>query len=617
MQRITAAIEQYRIPPAAGHARAIAAAIAAQSTHSATMLDTYYKGVLFSPDGLCILSALEGNAEPSGIVTIRTTNRRKRRRRTAAAPSSAAAAAAMMDERKEASSSSSDSDSDSSSSSSSSDDDDDAAPRDPDPSDRRGLSMFELPPLWWNQPAEGSRQVPSYSYDTAASVAASSVAAAASSTATAAAAAAPLAPHLLPVLRASPGDSLYDFCWNPAMHSSSAGSSWFLTTSRATPIHMWDAFANQTIRASYSGYDAMDELTSAISLCVAPAAGAAADASSPPSPGSVPAEGQRLFAGYSKAIRLFDVARPGRDCTTISTMRSKAAASGKSANSRGRGGNQGPEQSGIISCLDCNPSHPSLLVAGSYNGSVGLYNLAASSDRALEHKLFLTSSGISQVRFSADGLYLFVNPRREDAVDIYDMRQASSVLARVSRANGTNLKLGVDVDRCCGGRYMVGGDSTGHLLLWDLFAPASDDDSKIIPPLWKQRVAGEALNGVSMHPGFSPTCPIVAVASGQRHFVVAAEDGAEAAEKSRDESDGSKVAVDAGSSDTSAAAAASSFLKRSFDSAASSSGDGAAFASSSSLPPASSLALLALFKFEMAFDEAPTGDGTQRMVASN
>ena len=622
LQQVTAAIEQYRIPPAAEHARAIAAAAA--STRTASMLDAYYKGVLFSPDGLCILSALEGNAaSPGGIVTVRAAaDRRKKRRRRAGA--AATAASSMMDERKEAapsSSSSSDSDSDSSDSSSSSDDDDDDddAPVASDPSDRRGLSMFEMPALRWSQPPEGSRLVASYEYDTASNVAAASGTAAAAASSSAAASSTPAvaaaassvdaAPHLLPVLRASPGDSLYDFCWNPLMHSGLRDSCWFLSTSRATPIHMWDAFASQTIRASYSGYDAMDELSSAISLCVAHPPTAAA---APLSPGSSPAEGQRLFAGYSKAIRVFDIARPGRDCTTISTIRSKAASGGK----RARGGNQGPEQSGLISCLDCNPAHPSLLVAGSYNGSVGLYNLSANPDRALEHKMFLSSSGISQVKFSGDGLFLFVNPRREDAIDIYDMRQASTVLARVSRPNGSNLKMGIDVDRGCGGRYMVGGDSLGNLLLWDLFAAPADDHSKIIAPLLTQRVAGEALNGVSMHPGFSPTCPIVAVASGQRHFVVAAEEGEETQEGSREQHDGSKD-VTSSSSDAAAAttvSSASSSLKRSFNGSAPSS---SASASGSSLPPPSSLALLALFKFEMQSDEPAVVDGAHPMVASS
>lgn len=51
----------------------------------------------------------------------------------------------------------------------------------------------------------------------------------------------------------------------------------------------------------YRAYDAADEITAAYSL-------------------AFDRQGSRVWAGYNKAIRLFDLSRPGRDCQTITTF---------------------------------------------------------------------------------------------------------------------------------------------------------------------------------------------------------------------------------------------------------------------------------------------------------
>jgi hypothetical protein len=58
------------------------------------------------------------------------------------------------------------------------------------------------------------------------------------------------------------------------------------------------------LRASYRGYDEADEVTAAYSLAFSP-------------------DGSRVLAGYSKCIRVFDVGRPGRDCSRIVTHKKK------------------------------------------------------------------------------------------------------------------------------------------------------------------------------------------------------------------------------------------------------------------------------------------------------
>jgi hypothetical protein len=58
------------------------------------------------------------------------------------------------------------------------------------------------------------------------------------------------------------------------------------------------------LRASYRGYDDADEVTAAYSLAFSP-------------------DGARLVAGYSRCLRVFDVAKPGRDCARLMTHRKK------------------------------------------------------------------------------------------------------------------------------------------------------------------------------------------------------------------------------------------------------------------------------------------------------
>jgi WD40 repeat protein len=65
-------------------------------------------------------------------------------------------------------------------------------------------------------------------------------------------------------LSVSPGDTIFDFAWYPRMHSSQPATCCFTTTSRGRPVHLWDAFTGK-LRASYSAYDDMDELTAALS----------------------------------------------------------------------------------------------------------------------------------------------------------------------------------------------------------------------------------------------------------------------------------------------------------------------------------------------------------------
>ena len=69
---------------------------------------------------------------------------------------------------------------------------------------------------------------------------------------------------------------------------------------QAHPIHLWDACTGG-LRCVYRAYDAADEITAAYSL-------------------AFNRQGSHIWAGYNKAIRIFDISRPGRDYQTITTF---------------------------------------------------------------------------------------------------------------------------------------------------------------------------------------------------------------------------------------------------------------------------------------------------------
>jgi WD40 repeat protein len=228
--------------------------------------------------------------------------------------------------------------------------------------------------------------------------------------------ASPLAAHQRPILRVSPGggESVSDFAWNPIMDSRDPSSAWFVASSRGCPaVQQFDAFDGH-VRASFVSRDeSTDELVFPLSVALSSAATMRAQGG----------DGQ-LFAGFEQAIRVFDLSRPGRDSTLIPTKAPRSASSGsRGKRGRGGGGDGGggsPSQSGLISCMDANPLHGSLLAAGSYNGTVGLYNLSSAPSRALEHSLFVHSAGVSSLRFTSDGGYLIVSARRSDRILVYD-----------------------------------------------------------------------------------------------------------------------------------------------------------------------------------------------------
>eukprot|EP00258_Populus_trichocarpa_P039007 XP_024455026.1 telomerase Cajal body protein 1 isoform X1 [Populus trichocarpa] len=116
----------------------------------------------------------------------------------------------------------------------------------------------------------------------------------------------------------------------------------------------------------------------------------------------------RIFAGYNKSIRIFDIHRPGRDFAQYSTT---------------QGNKEG--QPGIISAVAFSSTHTGMLATGSYNQTNAIYR---EDSMELLYILYGQEGGITHVQFSKDGNYLYTGGRKDPYILCWDVRKAVEVV---------------------------------------------------------------------------------------------------------------------------------------------------------------------------------------------
>ncbi|CEG36745.1 Guanine nucleotide-binding protein [Plasmopara halstedii] len=270
------------------------------------------------------------------------------------------------------------------------------------------------------------------------------------------------------LLQCKEGNAIYDFEWYPFMSSADPNSCIFVSTSRDQPVHLWDAYTGE-LRASYRAFDHMDELTSAHSL-------------------AFNTTGTKLFAGFDRMIRYFDLSQPSRDFQARPLSKTRRSRDG---------------QRGLISTLDFNPDHSQIYAAGSYAGTTCVYT----EDKG-EELLTLRDHGgrgITQVKFSPCGRFLFTAARQDAQIHCWDIRASNEILHTFNRVADTNLRIEFDLH--CGGKYLATGSRSGCVMLYDVMTGALLNENIRLP---------DCANGVSFFP--DPTRAMLAVSSGQRHY---------------------------------------------------------------------------------------------------
>ncbi|WAR27545.1 TCAB1-like protein [Mya arenaria] len=199
-------------------------------------------------------------------------------------------------------------------------------------------------------------------------------------------------------------------------------------------------------------------------------------------------DGNKIYAGFNKIIRVFDVTRPGREFKTKEGQR------------------------GIISCIAPSPTDIGLYAAGSYAKSVALYNEPMGEMVCMFEG---QQGGVTQVKFSPDGTKLYSGGRKDNEILCWDMRNPGQILFTLNRQVSTNQRIYFDITG--DSRYVVSGSHDGNVLVWDTLSPPQHDpvlSDPVIHPTMRFQAHCDTVNGISLH----PTLSLIATASGQRHF---------------------------------------------------------------------------------------------------
>lgn len=259
------------------------------------------------------------------------------------------------------------------------------------------------------------------------------------------------------------GGTVYDCDWYPFMNSEFPATCCWLASRQHEPIQMWDAF-NGDLRASYRGYDDVDEVEAAISVMFS-------------------TDGENVLGGYKKCIRIFDTDLPGRNCTKLVTKQA-------------------------ISCFAQTQNNIDIITTGSWNGVISLFDKRMPNMGSL-HSLFGHKGGITFLKYSSDGQMLFSGARKDNNLCVWDMRDFTKPLTVLNRSVTSNQRIFFDLSPQ--NEWLLSGDSEGLIRLWNL---------RNIEETRSFRLHGDSCNGVSFH----PSRQIIATSAGQYHFVDQTED---------------------------------------------------------------------------------------------
>ncbi|XP_008546515.1 telomerase Cajal body protein 1 [Microplitis demolitor] len=269
-------------------------------------------------------------------------------------------------------------------------------------------------------------------------------------------------PPLTPALKIKEGGLVYDTCWYPWMSSWEPDTCCFLSTSKETPVHLWDAFTG-SLRATYRAYNQVDEVEAAISVQFAES-------------------GSSIWTGFDNALRSFDTNRPGRQINDVLLK------------------NDFPNVRGIVSCIRDNPTMPGLIAFGTYSKCIGLYK-----DGPL--CVLKTDSGVTQIEFSACGTKLYSAVRRSNEFICWDLRNPGIILKSFEKRQAdTNQRIQFCVSN--DGNQIISGSTDGEVKVWSL----ENSTETEISPSWSIKLSNDCINGVNTH----KTLPILSTCSGQR-----------------------------------------------------------------------------------------------------
>ncbi|KAF2739817.1 hypothetical protein EJ04DRAFT_420116, partial [Polyplosphaeria fusca] len=173
--------------------------------------------------------------------------------------------------------------------------------------------------------------------------------------------------------------------------------------------------------------------------------------------------GTHFLAGSKNTLSIFDTATPGPPTTTLRTIPS----------SRNKLKHGGVGYKGEISALALSSSTHMLAAGTRDTRCIGLYDISRSTECVTHFSLHamlqdgLGGAGITQLRWSACGTYLFAAERCADSVVVYDRRKMGFGVGWCGgRRAETRQRLGFDVWEGEGGTEVWGGGTDGRVRGW-------------------------------------------------------------------------------------------------------------------------------------------------------
>ncbi|KRY39157.1 WD repeat-containing protein 48, partial [Trichinella spiralis] len=269
-------------------------------------------------------------------------------------------------------------------------------------------------------------------------------------------------PTLSLLKRISCGDCIYDFCWSPVCSASGSveRATLFAYTCRHDPIFLKDCTGET--RAAFKAINDKDELAPALSLVFTN-------------------DGRNMYAGFKKCIRQFDLERPGCQTSSIATW------------SKETGGQQG-----LISCFTMPSDANGIFFAGSYDGTVALYD-----NRLKEPQVVFVANqrGITHMMMTSSGYYLFTGGRCDCEICCWDVRIMPKKMKVLKRPADTPQRIYFDIDHF--DKFIISGSSTGHVIIWNLDefnANNCFDHCSILKHTLTFRASSSLINGISLNP---------------------------------------------------------------------------------------------------------------------
>ncbi|ORY74295.1 WD40-repeat-containing domain protein [Leucosporidium creatinivorum] len=281
----------------------------------------------------------------------------------------------------------------------------------------------------------------------------------------------------LPEWTYHPPDAVLSYEWFPRASPANPPYFAFAVGVKDHPVQLLDG-SDHRIRASYPIIDHRERFVAPHSMAFAP-------------------DGSKLYCGFENAIEILDIAQPGSEGIRLHTSPTRSSRSG---------------QKGIMSSLAFSPDYSGILAAGSFNGTIGLYDTTCKNVlvRLLRSE---ATGGITKLAFHPSAHLLYSASRLSDHIEVWDVRNLSQPRGRYSRAAKTNQRLGFDLDGS--GTWLVAGDENGVVSFFSAeFDPANAE------PVATFSADEDPVGGAL----FIPSSTKLLTCSGTRHYESKATD---------------------------------------------------------------------------------------------